>query len=334
MITRKVFAAGAAFSMVIALAACSSEDSSQMSGDQVQSAASSSTASAGSGASQMPDVAQCSERPADAPEVDRSGEGVFPEVKGGFGEKPEIVPASGEQPQIIKAKTLVHGEGKIVCPDDHLVVNYAGVLWDGTPFDSSFDRGSSIDFSLNGVIQGWKWGLSEQRVGDRVLLVIPSEWGYGDSGTGNIPPKATLIFVVDIVESISLADTSALVQAELTGEALPEGLTVSGDLGTEPTVKFDPGATISNEGSYIIAQGKGPSVTENDRVVVRVAAVQQDGNEYVSGTTWATPQILPQEGIEKLKGMNEGSRVVLLFPAQGGNPAAAAVVDIVSVSKK
>lgn len=327
---RKVIAAGAAFAMIVGLAACSAEGGNQMSGDKAQSSAT----GAQSGTSQTTERAACSPRPADAPQVDRSGEGVFPEVKGGFGVKPEITPASGEEPKTIQAKTLVQGEGPIVCPDDHLVVNYAGVLWDGTPFDSSFDRGSSIDFSLNGVIQGWKWGLSEQRVGDRVLLVIPSEWGYGDSGTGNIPPKATLVFVVDIIDSVNLDDTSALREAEITGSALPEGLHISGELGAEPSVKFDPGVVVGKESTVVIAQGKGPAVAETDTVVVRVAPVRQDGKEYVAGSAWGTPQILPEEGVAKLKGLNEGSRIVLLFPAQGENPAAAALVDIASVKKK
>jgi peptidylprolyl isomerase len=84
-----------------------------------------------------------------------------------------------------------------------VTVNYSGVLLeDGTPFDNSFDRGEGFSFQLGGgmVIPGWDQGVVGMKKGGRRVLVIPSDLGYGDGGSGPIPPGAALVFVVDMEE--------------------------------------------------------------------------------------------------------------------------------------
>ncbi len=87
--------------------------------------------------------------------------------------------------------------------DQTVTANYTGWVWDGDKFDSSWDRGEAASFPLTNVVQGWQLGLTGQKVGSKMLLVIPSELGYGEQGSGDsIPGGATLVFVVDI-ESVS-----------------------------------------------------------------------------------------------------------------------------------
>ncbi|MFT4513328.1 MAG: FKBP-type peptidyl-prolyl cis-trans isomerase [Planctomycetota bacterium] len=88
---------------------------------------------------------------------------------------------------------------------DMAVVHYTGWLTDGTKFDSSRDRGETSKFGVTQVIKGWTEGLKLMSPGMRCKLIIPSDLAYGDAGRpGSIPPKATLVFDVELVEVIRM----------------------------------------------------------------------------------------------------------------------------------
>ncbi|GAK84012.1 FKBP-type peptidyl-prolyl cis-trans isomerase FklB [Vibrio ponticus] len=96
---------------------------------------------------------------------------------------------------------LEKGEGTVHPTKSNKVkVHYHGTLIDGTVFDSSVDRGEPITFGLGQVIAGWQEGLTYMTVGDKFRLFIPSTLAYGKSGTGPIPPAATLIFDVELLD--------------------------------------------------------------------------------------------------------------------------------------
>ncbi len=85
--------------------------------------------------------------------------------------------------------------------NDVVKVHYTGRLIDGTVFDSSVERGEPIEFSLDHVIPGWTEGMQSLGIGGKATLVIPPELGYGESGVGGvIPPQATLIFDVELLD--------------------------------------------------------------------------------------------------------------------------------------
>jgi peptidylprolyl isomerase len=102
----------------------------------------------------------------------------------------------------LKYYDIVEGDGEMPTEGQTVVVHYTGWLEDGTKFDSSLDRGQPFTFPLGmgSVIPGWDEGVASMKVGSLRQLVIPAELGYGETGQGIIPPGATLIFEVELLE--------------------------------------------------------------------------------------------------------------------------------------
>ena len=104
----------------------------------------------------------------------------------------------------LKYEEIKPGTGASPKSGDTVVVHYTGVLENGTKFDSSRDRGQPFDFPIGQgqVIKGWDEGVMSMKVGGRRKLIIPGELGYGAQGTpdGTIPPNATLVFDVELLD--------------------------------------------------------------------------------------------------------------------------------------
>ncbi|MCH8824891.1 MAG: FKBP-type peptidyl-prolyl cis-trans isomerase [Planctomycetes bacterium] len=104
----------------------------------------------------------------------------------------------------LKYYDIVVGEGaQPAGPTSRVKVHYTGYLVDGTKFDSSVDRGQPSTFSLNRVISGWTEGVGSMKVGGKRKLIIPYALAYGENGGRGIPPKATLIFDIELLEIVS-----------------------------------------------------------------------------------------------------------------------------------
>jgi FKBP-type peptidyl-prolyl cis-trans isomerase/cyclophilin family peptidyl-prolyl cis-trans isomerase len=97
------------------------------------------------------------------------------------------------------AGDVVVGTGAAPKPTDKVKVHYTGYLVDGTKFDSSVDRGQPTEFFLNRVVKGWTEGVGGMKVGGKRWLLIPPDLGYGEKGTGKIPPSAVLVFEVELL---------------------------------------------------------------------------------------------------------------------------------------
>jgi len=118
------------------------------------------------------------------------------------GEPSITVPAGTTEPTALVVQPLITGTGPAVTSGQTVIFHYTGWLFDGTMFDSSWTDGVPFTTTIGTgqVIPGWDQGLVGQTVGSQVLLVIPSDLGYGEAGSGTtIPPNSTLIFVVDIL---------------------------------------------------------------------------------------------------------------------------------------
>jgi len=100
----------------------------------------------------------------------------------------------------LQYEVLTAGEGEKPTAADNVTVHYKGTLTDGSPFDSSYDRGQPATFPLGGVIAGWTEGVQLMSPGAKFKFTIPAELAYGERATGTIPAHSTLVFEVELLE--------------------------------------------------------------------------------------------------------------------------------------
>ncbi|MBA2485862.1 MAG: FKBP-type peptidyl-prolyl cis-trans isomerase [Nitrospira sp.] len=114
------------------------------------------------------------------------------------GSNAEVTTESG-----LKYVDLTVGTGREAAAGTQVTVHYTGWLTNGTKFDSSVDRHDPFSFPIGGgkVIRGWDEGVAGMKVGGKRKLTIPPQLGYGTRGAGGvIPPNATLVFDVELLE--------------------------------------------------------------------------------------------------------------------------------------
>ena len=100
----------------------------------------------------------------------------------------------------LQYRILEEGTGSNPKPEDTVRVHYRGTLIDGTEFDSSYKRGTTIDFQVGRVIQGWQEGIQLVKEGGKIELVMGPELGYGAQETPTIPANSALVFEVELVK--------------------------------------------------------------------------------------------------------------------------------------
>ena len=116
-------------------------------------------------------------------------------------EAPEIDFHEGPAPSELVIEDITVGEGAEATPGAKVTVHYLGVDFEsGDQFDSSWDRGESIEFPLKGLIAGWQEGIPGMKVGGRRKLIIPPVLAYGPAGAGHRLSGRTLIFVIDLLD--------------------------------------------------------------------------------------------------------------------------------------
>ncbi|MGW8763820.1 FKBP-type peptidyl-prolyl cis-trans isomerase [Streptomyces sp. NPDC055815] len=239
-----------------------------------------------------------------------------------FGEKPTLAKGEGDPPKELKVNVISEGKGPVTKKGDALQVNYLGQAWDSTtPFDNSFDRGQPFDLTLGAgqVIKGWDQGLEGQKVGSRIEIGIPPELGYGAQGQGDIKPNATLVFVVDILKSVTIPKSATGTPVAQDNKDLPKvGTNTDGKQPSLTVPKTDPPTKLVS--NYVL-EANGEAVKATDTVVVNyVAALWKDGKVFDSTYTTGKPANfpLPQLTLKGLKdglvGKKIGSRVLIVAP--------------------
>jgi peptidylprolyl isomerase len=251
-------------------------------------------------------------------------------VSGTFGKTPDVTIPAQKAGSKLAVKTLVHGSGQALAKTDAFVGNYAIYLWSGTShklLQSTFKAGGKPTLFSGTLLPGLETALIGQKMGSRVLAVIPPKEGFGTSGDSQAGIKGTdtLVFVVDMIKDFSGTAAAAGQQVSHGGGSLP---TVTVTAGSAPTIKMPKGNPPKNLTTKVLIKGTGPAVAPGDTVVVQyTGAIWRNGVVFDSSwkrsqpfgfTIAASPsQVIP--GWDKgLAGQTVGSRVMLVIPPADG----------------
>jgi peptidylprolyl isomerase len=250
-------------------------------------------------------------------------------VSGRFGTAPAVAIPAKKAGAGLTVKTVVHGAGPALAKTDAFIGNYAVYIWSGTTHklvQSTFATKNPQLFAGQ-LLPGLETALVGQKMGSRVLAVIPPAQGYGKSGNpqAGVKPTDTLVFVVDMLKEFTPTASASGQQVSTGGGNLP---TVSAAHGTAPQIKIPSGKPPSSLVAKTLIKGTGPAIQKGDNVVVQyVGEIWR--TQKVFDASWtrgqpfsfpigATPsRVIP--GWDKgLLGQTVGSRVLLVIPPTDG----------------
>jgi peptidylprolyl isomerase len=252
-------------------------------------------------------------------------------VSGTFGTAPAVnIPAEKADAKLT-VKTLVHGSGQALARTDAFIGNYAIYLWSGTShklLQSTFKTGGKPTLFAGTLLPGLETALIGQKMGSRVLAVIPPKEGFGTTGDAQAGIKGTdtLVFVVDMIKDFAGNAAASGQQVSNGGSGLPT--VTAGAAGTAPSIKMPSGNPPTGLTTKVLIKGTGPTVAAGDTVVVQYAgAIWRNGYQFDSSwkrsqpfgfTVGASPsQVIPGWD-QGLTGQTVGSRVMLVIPPADG----------------
>jgi peptidylprolyl isomerase len=256
-----------------------------------------------------------------------------PVVTGALGSDPLISLPAVKPPGTLVVRTLRHGSGAAVKPHSFVTFNVEGKVWAGDRLviDSYTDR-KPQGLPLGAGLPAWQH-LAGQRVGSRVLMVVPPKDGFGPRGNSsiNVTGADTLVFVFDILSAVPADGHAAgTVLPYRAAPGMPQVTTsVQGPQITVPKHTKPPRHLVTR----LLVRGTGPAVVAGETVVTQyTGAVWRNGKVFNSSWAQGSPQAFElgkgqvirgwQRG---LTGLPVGSRVLLVIPpslgyGKSGNP--------------
>jgi FKBP-type peptidyl-prolyl cis-trans isomerase len=250
-------------------------------------------------------------------------------VTGSFGKAPSVKIPATKAGSGLQVKTLIHGSGPTLGKTDAFVGNYAIYIWSGTSHrlaQSSFTTHQPTLFAGT-LLPGLEKALIGQKMGSRVLAVIPPKDAFGKSGNpeAGIKGTDTLVFVVDLDKEFAGNASASGKQVSTGGGKLP---TVTAATGSAPKIKMPSTKPPTGLVAKTLVKGTGPAVAKGQYLVVQyVGAIWRNGKVFDASwkrdqpfgfTIAANPsQVIP--GWDKgLVGQTVGSRVMLVIPPADG----------------
>jgi FKBP-type peptidyl-prolyl cis-trans isomerase len=253
-------------------------------------------------------------------------------VTGTFGASPKVTIPAEKPGTSLYTKTIIQGSGAPLTKTESVIGNFALYDWSGKThklIGSTFTSNTPTLLYGNQMLAGLESALIGQKVGSRVLAVIPPKDGFGTQGNTEIgvSPTDTLVFVVDLIKNFN--DNAAANGAHVSngGGSLP---TVSFPApGKAPTIKIPSGVTPPKKlTATTLLKGTGPKVTKGQTVVVQyVGVIWRTGKVFDSSWSRDEPYAFPIDANPTqvipgwntgLTGQTVGSRVMLTIPPADG----------------
>ena len=245
----------------------------------------------------------------------------MPSVTGAFGTDPVIAIPPGQPAGQLAVQTVIKGQGPVVRPDDYVIMEVEGKVWAGDrQIIDTYTSRQPQGIPLSGGMPAWH-DLAGQRVGSRVVMVVPPKDGFGPKGNAqlNIMGADTLVFAFDILRAIpGDASASGAPVPYQPGTGLP-GVTWrrNGPLITVP--KAAPPRKLVVR---LLRRGTGPPILAGQTVAAQyTGVVWRTGQVFDSswargfpyGFTLGGDQMVPGWD-QGLGGLPVGSRVLLVIP--------------------
>jgi len=285
-------------------------------------------------------LAGCSSSSSSSSSAAASGTNSTVTVTGDFGKAPTVKIPKAKGSADLVTKTVIQGTGPTFNAADGMIGNYVAYDWSGTTskqLGSSYTTGTPSLF-VGSLLPGLESALVGQKMGSRVLAVIPPKDGFGTSGnsTEGIGATDTLVFVVDLNSTFPTNLTAK--QTSNGGGALPTVTAPAAGSTAGPTVKIDTKATPPKTLQVkTLTKGTGAVVKKGQDIAVQYAGyIWRTGAVFQSSYTEKTPFTTPIGEGEVIPGWDTGlvgqtvgSRVLLVIPpAQGYGTAGASQVGI------
>jgi peptidylprolyl isomerase len=242
---------------------------------------------------------------------------------GKFGAAPTVTIPAENAAATLYSKAVIQGSGDPLTTTDSLLGNFVLYDWTGSThklLGSTFTSGSPTLFA-GAMLPGLEKSLIGQKVGSRILIVIPPSQGFGAAGNSQIGVGGndTLVFVIDMIQDIVNGKGVAGAQTSAGGSGLP---TVTAAAGKAPAIKIPVSAPPKTLQVKTLIKGNGRALSKGDYIVVQYTGMSWT-TKKIFDSSWKRSQPFPLNiGVGQvikgwdtgLIGQTVGSRVLLVIP--------------------
>jgi peptidylprolyl isomerase len=245
-------------------------------------------------------------------------------VAGAFGTTPVVKIPKLHANNKLTVKTVIPGTGSTVTKSDAMAANFVLYFWSGTSNTLKANTFTQNPTVIGGtMLPGLETALIGQKVGSRVLAVIPPADGYGTSGNSQlgITGSTTLVFVIDVIKSYTDTASASGTQVSNGGGTLP---TVTAHAGSAPTITIPANNPPSALVTKTLIKGSGPKVAKGQFVIAQYTGYiwrtkKVFDSSWTSGSPFgfvigANPEQVIPGWDTGLTGQTVGSRVMLVIP--------------------